>query len=186
MNMTSIIAKTDKPISFKKFLKKYAKKEDEFRYEWNNGQVEKSGGIYQSKLLIQRNLLQMFVKTPAFKNGGMLISAGKIQTSNSLRYPDFAFYTSEQIANFSDLNDEIPLWVGEVVSKVDTVVVMQTRLEDYFNSGVKVVWQILPRLEKVYVYTSFIEATVSTNKTICSGSPAIEDFNIAAQDIFTK
>lgn len=174
-------------ISLEQFLEEYSDKEDGYKYEWNDGKIEKTHAMNQTQQLIFRNLLQLFVKTSVFKNRGILTSEVSMKTSEKqLRKPDLAIFSNEQVLSFDDNNSTVAAWVAEVISDNDNINTVELKLKEYFDAGVQVVWHIFPNLKRVYVYTSTTEVKICMGKTICSGSPAIEDFNIAAQDIFAK
>ena len=47
-------------ISIEEFLEKYRKGKDGFKYEWNNGIIEKTTAMKQNELYISQNLIEFF------------------------------------------------------------------------------------------------------------------------------
>jgi hypothetical protein len=77
-------------------------------------------------------------------------------------------------------------WIAEIIKNDDTFSRTVFRLDEYFSSGVNVVWHIFPENETVYVYTAADEVQICRGEKICSGAPAVVDFEITAKDIFRK
>lgn len=61
-----------------------------------------------------------------------------------------------------------------------------TKLNEYFNAGVQVVWQVIPVTETVKVYTSPKNVTICSDSDICSAAPVLADFQIPAHQVFGK
>jgi signal transduction histidine kinase len=62
-------------ITLEKFLERYTNREDSFKYEWNNGTIEKKDRTMnrdQTKIL--QKLMRLFAKTKAYQSGGELIN----------------------------------------------------------------------------------------------------------------
>ena len=174
------------PISKEDFLREYSDMEDGYKYEWNNGAVEKTTAMDQYQFFIQNILFRLFIKTKMFQRGGLLTSEGNMDTSpTQMRRPDLAAYTKEQLENMKKGENQIAPWVAEVISTNDNINKVNGKLEEYFNAGVQVVWHIFPDSKQVYVYTAIDKVTICRGKTICSGAPAIEGFELSADDLFS-
>lgn len=180
-----IAGRQPRRISLAEFLRQYSDKEDGYKYEWNNGAVEKTNAMnqYQSRLFFLLN--RLFLNTMAFKNGGGLISETDMATSeNQLRRPDIAYYSGEQIAKMEPGENQIAPWLAEVISPTDNADKINEKMEEYFRAGVQVVWHIFPASSQVYVYTAPDQVTICRGKTMCSGAPALPDFEISAEELF--
>lgn len=176
---------SDSDISLEEFLRLYSDIEDEFKYEWNNGKIEKTKGMNQTQFAIIRILSLLFHKTKTAKEGGLFVQEGDMKTSKTqLRKPDLAIYFSSQEKGYINGENQIAPWVGEIISDTDNINRVNKKLHEYFRAGVKVVWHIFPILEEVYVYTASDKVKICRNKTICSAKPALNDFEISANDIF--
>jgi Uma2 family endonuclease len=191
--MTTLIAKMpNKPksaprqITLEQFLVKYDNLEDGLKYEWNNGVVEKTKAMSQQQFFILAILNRLFVRTKLFLEGGMLIVEGDMSTSEyQLRRPDVAIYTAEQLLSMRRKINQIAPWVAEVISPTDNADRINEKLEEYFNAGVQVVWHIYPTSQKVDVFTSVDHVKICRGKTICSAAPALNDFEITAEELFS-
>lgn len=170
--------------TLEKFLKWMP--EDGFKYEWNNGTIEKSPKmITQATFFIFKNLNRKFVKTAMFADGGEMIAEAQTMTSISqLRIPDLAFFTSKQIKLAASGDLQTPDFAIELVSENDKHRKILEKLDEYFNAGIQVVWLISPELRTVYVYRSPVDVEVCRGKKICSAAPALPDFEISVDDIF--
>ncbi len=180
---------TKKPrkISLATFLERYSNMEDGFKYEYNQGIIEKTKTMNQDQALIEDALLRAFITTQFFKEGGAIFFEKDIKTSlEHLRRPDVAIFTAKQTRVMSNDNMQIPVWVAEVISESDNINRVNKKLDEYFNAGVKVVWHIFPENKTVYVYTAADEVQICRGEKMCSGSPAIPDFGITAKHIFAK
>lgn len=80
--------------------------------------------------------------------------------------------------------NQISSWVVEIISTNDQVNLINQKLDEYFQAGVHVVWHIFPDSKQVYVYTSPEQVTICRGKTICSAAPALEDLELAAEELF--
>ena len=127
-------------ISLDMFYRHYNDREDGYKYEWNNGTVEKRPRMKQAELHIYNNLLRLFMQTHAFQEGAML--AGEVETMTTafqLRKPDIAFFTKKQIYEGREGVDFIPDFAIEVISNSDIMIDVENKLIEYFKAGVKVV-----------------------------------------------
>ncbi|MBK9016016.1 MAG: Uma2 family endonuclease [Saprospiraceae bacterium] len=102
------------------------------------------------------------------------------------RRPDIAWFTDEQIALAKHGVKPMPLFVIEVISTKDQMNLVEDKMENYRAAGVKVVWQIFPKFEKVHVYAgeNLDSMTVCKGDRLCSAAPALPDFVMAAKDVF--
>ena len=172
-------------VSKARFLKEYADREDGYKYEWNDGIVEKYQGMNQQQAEIYFLLMAYFQKTEASKTGGGLITeTDMLTTSNQLRRPDISFYTGEQRRLMKQGENQIAPWVAEVISPSDNANKINSKLDEYFLAGVQVVWHIFPESKQVYVYTSPESVTICRGQTVCSAAPALPDLVISAEVLF--
>jgi Uma2 family endonuclease len=174
-----------RPISLEQFLLKYSNCEDGYKYEWNKGTIEKTKAMNQRQAIMQAIMLRYFIKTEMFKAGGLFTAETDMQTSiTQLRRPDLAIYTEAQVELIKKGENQIAVWVAEVISPTDNVNRINFKLDEYFLAGVQVVWHIFPESKQVYVYTSSENVKICKGKTICSAVPAVEGFEISAEELF--
>lgn len=177
--------KMNTPISLKAFLNDFSDKEDENKYEWNDGLVEISESMNQEHTAIFILLMRIFAKTKAFAEGGGLTTETDMFTSETqLRRPDIAFFTGNQVEQMKKGENQIAPWVAEVISKTDNFNKADLKVDEYFKAGVEVVWQIVPSSKKIYVFSSPEEVQVCRGETICSAKPALEGLEIKAEELF--
>ena len=104
----------------------------------------------------------------------------------TLRCPDLAFLTKEQIRE-SDLDSNpIAAFVIELISPTDQVYAMKKKLQEYFTAGVQVVWYIYPSLRQVEVYHSPKQVAIGTDDDVCSAAPAVDDLSITPRQLFAQ
>ncbi len=179
--------KTKRLITLEAFHNLYDNREDDYKYEWCDGVVEKTPRtMNRSQLLIVHNLSRLFLQTAAFQNQGELEREVKmfLPKANRSRVADLAYLTPAQIRETDDIRPGISEFVIEIISKNDKAHDIQEKLDEYFADGIKVVWHIYPKLKLVEVHTSPDTVKICRGAVICSAAPVLSDFNIAAQDLF--
>lgn len=179
--------KAKRLITIETFHRLYDNREDDYKYEWHNGIVEKKPRtMNRSQLFIVQKLTRLFLNTMAFQQQGELEREVKmfLPKANRTRVADVAYLTAEQVRETDDIRPGISDFVIEIISKNDKAHDVQEKLEEYFADGIKVVWHIYPKLNLVEVYTTPDNVKICRGAAICSAAPVLPDFNIAAQDIF--
>ncbi len=181
------VTKPQTKVSFPVFLKKYNNRADGFKYEWNDGIVEKSPAMTTRELFIIDCLFRLFVKTKAFELGGILTTeVEQWTTSAKYRKPDLAYFTKAQILEGKNEKEPLSEFMVEIISKNDQINMVNDKVLEYFNAGVKVVWLIFPMQKMVHVYTSPIDIKICKNEIVCSAETVIKGFSIKASDIFAE
>jgi len=181
---------TGKPVRRGRFdtLEKFIrwKPEDGYKYEWNNGIIEKSPKmVTPATFFIVDKLVRLAQTTTAYSRGGQLITEpGTMTSATQLRIPDMGFYTQEQIATARKGGFPMPAFAIEFVSDHDAYKKVLRKLDEYFQAGVRVVWLVFPELERVYVHTSPVDVTICQGSRVCSAAPVANDFQIAAAELF--
>jgi Uma2 family endonuclease len=172
-------------LTLEQFRRRYSNREDGYKYEFNNGIIEKSLSLMTVRQFhIVDNLIENFRETVAFKSGGRLASKIEQITSNSqLRRPDLAYLTRSKIQTEDESASE---FVIKIISPTDNYLKVKKKLREYFKAGVRVVWQIIPEEQSAHVFTSPTQVTICEGETLCSAAPVVPDFQIAAKDIFVK
>lgn len=172
-------------LSKEDFLQEYAKKEDGYKYEWNDGAIEKTNAMNQYQSTIFFLLNRLFLDTTAFKSGGGLITETDVNTSEvQLRRPDISYFTGAQIEKMKEKENQVPPFLIEVISPTDRAEDVNKKLEEYFRAGVQVVWHIFPESQKVDVYASPDEVAICRGKAVCSAAPVIPDLEVEAASLF--
>ena len=178
-----------KTVSWEAFQRKYLTREDAYKYEWVDGQVEKTKSAMDPRqFFIQDNLTKLFNRL--FFNGkvtGQLIAEGDMFFANNHRRPDLAYLDAGQIALMAQGGQTTPQFLIEIISTNDQINLLHKKMRDYRNAGVQVVWHILPELEEVHVFTGKLlkKSQVCMGGDLCSAAPVLPDFCLSAKDIFT-
>jgi Uma2 family endonuclease len=160
---------------------------DGYKYEWNDGELIKFEKMNKKHLKLLKKLARLFLTTQAHADGGELIYEQDVMlTGLQLRRPDLAFFSASQIENSDVQNAEepIPAFAIEIISTTDQILLVKSKLKQYFDHGVRVVWLIYPEEKLVEVYTDFKQVKICSEKDICSAKPVLDDFEIAAEDLF--
>lgn len=159
--------------------------EDGYKYEWNDGELIQFTNMKKKHLKLIRLLSRLFLKTKAHLIGGELIAEQDVQLSGiQLRRPDLAFFSNEQIEIADEDEEQIPEFFIEIISTFDQIQKVELKITEYFKAGVKVVWNIIPEQQLVYVYTSRRNAKICIEDDICSASPILPDFEIKVSELF--
>ena len=178
------LQKQPRRISIEKFLEKYRKGKNGFKYEWNNGIIEKTTAMKQNEIFIIENLITFFCRMQPQPNGFLTPEIETWTTDVQWRKPDLAYFTRDQIRNGHKGNKAVPPFVIEVISEFDPINTVNDKVIEYFNAGVKVVWHIFPNQRMVYVFTSIKNITVCLDEDVCSAEAAISGYRMSVNDIF--
>ena len=175
-------------ISWEVFEKDYLTREDEWKYEWVDGIIEKTKRVmYPYQYHILYNLRQLFrgLFNKGKVSGSFEAETDVFLTNKIHRRPDISYFTKEQVAQMGHGQTAIPEFVVEVVSKTDLHVKQNLKMKNYREAGVKVVWQIFSETEEVEA-TRGRASIIKSGNEICSASPVLPDFKISVKDIFKK
>ena len=173
-------------ITLEKFLERYTNREDPFKYEWNNGIIEKKNRtMNRNQFLIIRALQNLFDTTLAKKEGGLITPEVDmyLPTVNRTRRTDLAYLSNQQMEESRDGIPSVCPFAIEVISKNDQINEVEEKIIEYFENSVEVVWVIFPKVKKVEVYTSIRDIKICFGDDMCSSMPVMPDFNISVNDI---
>ena len=188
VSSSSLRTPKNRTLTFEGFLKKYSSVEDGYKYEWNNGVVEKYPKMLtKEQLHILRNLNRFFSTTESYTNGGEFVQEFVTMTTKTqMRLPDICYLSAKDNLDCDRGAYVITPFAIEVVSTNDKVNELNAKTREYFNAGVKVVWHIFPEIEMVAVYTAPLAVKLCEGETLCSAETVIPGFIIQAQNIFRK
>ena len=178
--------KLPKKISIETFLRKYRKGGPGEKYEFNNGIIEKTEAMKFREQYLAFNIINHFERTKAAKKGAKLVQELEVWTSEvQWRKPDLCLVTLEQTRAAYDGFEPMPAFVIEVISPNDKITMVKSKVNEYFDAGVEVIWLIFPHNQSVEVYLSNSkQIEICTGDMVCSVEPFIEGFKIKASDIF--
>ena len=78
----------------------------------------------------------------------------------------------------------VPHLCVEVVSPNDTADEQETKLEEYFQAGVPLVWVVYPRQERVYVYDSPTQVRRLSRADTLDGGTVLPGFQLSLAELF--
>jgi Uma2 family endonuclease len=162
-----------------------ARLDDVFVYEFNDGILEPTRSMQQKEERILSCIESYFDQTAAARTGGKLRAEVDVWlTDKQMRRPDIAYYTAEQRRQMGNGERVIPSFVIEIVSDNDDTIKDVRKVKEYFETGVSVVWWVLPQLEMVYVYTSAKASLIGFGTDSLSAAPAIPDLTLTVEALF--
>jgi Uma2 family endonuclease len=171
-------------LTLEDFYAQYDSVEDGFKYEFNNGIIEKTNAMKFNELYIYSNLLFVFNQTDAFQKRDILVAELNQKTGlKKIRKPDIAYIKAKNIKTDTDVMSE---FVVEIISDNEEKNHVSRKIREYFSAGVKVFWIISPEFEMVEIYTSPKDVQICTGDDVCSAALAIDGFELTVADIFRK
>lgn len=110
----------------------------------------------------------------------------KLQTDpDKVRAPDVAFITKERLPkDLEGYGEMAPDLVVEVISPNEYAVDVQTKLSQYLQAGVRLVWLVYPRTKSVVVHRSMTDVTVLMADDELTGGDVLPGFSCKVADIF--
>jgi Uma2 family endonuclease len=160
---------------------------DGWKYEWNKGIIEiNEVNMTAKERKIVKAITRAFIKTEAFENGDEIFPETdcEFHVLDTMRRPDLAYFTNEQIEASWNGEQPVPPFVIELISKNDKFAAITHKIDEYFSVGVQCVWYIHPEQERVYVYTSPTEVHICTGDILCSAAPALPEFSLSPNQLF--
>jgi Uma2 family endonuclease len=178
-------------ISWEAFKKMYLDREDGFKYEWLNGTIEKTERTMdKTQFYIINNLINHFTSYKIkHQIDGQLITEGDVFFLDKHRRPDMAYFTIEQIELAADDKlDSAPEFVIEIISPTDNINRVNTKIGNYRDAKVKVVWHIFPESKEIHVYgqNNLDTVYIKRGDMICSADSVLPDFKMTVSDIFKR
>jgi Uma2 family endonuclease len=106
------------------------------------------------------------------------------------RRPDAAFVSYARWAKtrpmvLANAWDVVPDLAVEVVSPTDAMVEVLEKVREYFQSGVQLVWLVLPSERMIYVYQTLTQIRVLTHADVLEGGAIIPGFQFPVAALFT-
>ena len=152
--------------------------------------VEKPMGFKESMLAVYLgSLLNVFVRPGNLglvtaPDGTVRLWAGRV------RIPDLAFFSWDRIPGRRVPREPIPTLAPdlaiEILSASNTVREMELKRQDYFNVGVRLVWEIDPVARTVHVYTAPDQRTTLNEGDTLVGDPVLPGFQLPLRELFAE
>ena len=107
------------------------------------------------------------------------------------RKPDVAFvpysrWPEHQPMPDTNAWDVLPDLCVEVISPSDMADEIETKLNDYFEAGVRLVWVVYPRQERFYVYDSPSQIRRLTRADTLDGGTVLPGFTLPLAELFPQ
>lgn len=155
------------------------------RFEFVEGRMIEKEGMKQNEIFIVRFLTRLFCKTNAFNNNDYLgAELDSYISDKRKRIPDIAYFTAEQVENARKGERFNTDFAIEILSPNEVFQDIEEKIQDYFDSGTKLVWYISPKQQQIYVYTSPTDVKIIKGEDICSAEPVFSDFSFPVKEMF--
>ncbi|MBC7891453.1 MAG: Uma2 family endonuclease [Sphingobacteriaceae bacterium] len=154
-------------------------------YEFVRGRIIEKEAMKQDELDLADFLIRHFMETPQFKQRHVLYpELDSYVDGTRRRRPDLAYFTAEQRQLIRQHERVNTLFAIEILSDSETYEDILEKIQDYFDGGAELVWYIIPKRRKIYVYTSPDDIKVYKNAEIISAAPLLPDFQFSVADLF--
>ena len=177
--------KIPRKISIETFLRKYRKGGAGIKYEFNKGIIEKTDSMRFGEQYIADNIQKAFELTQASAEGSRLVQELEIWTArDQWRKPDICLITPAQIKAAASGKEPVPVFIIEVISKNDAILVVKDKVFEYFKAGVQMLWHVFPHNNKVEIYYSAYKSETFEGDQICSAEAVVPGFKMTASSVF--
>jgi Uma2 family endonuclease len=152
--------------------------------------VEKGMGYIESVLAIAIGVfLHDFVRPR--KLGFVTGEAGTVQLMAGLvRIPDVAFTSADRLPRRrlpkKPIPNLVPNLAVEVLSASNTKAEMAVKRQEYFSTGVQLVWEVDAIARTVAVYTTPDQVTVLTEADTLTGGDVLPGFTLRLSELFAE
>ncbi len=95
--------------------------------------------------------------------------------------PDFSWLSPDQMTALPPISASrpitvCPVFVGEILSRTDSIQALQRKMEHYISNGALMAWLIDPYARRVYVYLPDAEPVELLDPEVVSGEPVLLGF----------
>jgi Uma2 family endonuclease len=152
--------------------------------------VEKAMGYRESLLAVAiAAMLREFVR--AHKLGLVTGSDGTMQLFAGLvRIPDVAFVSWDRLPGKRVPKEPVPHLAPnlavEVLSLTNTPKEMARKRREYFQAGVRLIWEVDPERRQVSVYTDPDRVTILTEADTLDGGEVLPGFTLVLRELFAE
>jgi Uma2 family endonuclease len=167
---------------FEQWQRQYA---HEGSYEFVRGRIIEKKEMKQAEYLILKFLTRLFAQTNAYRSGDELTpEMDSYVDATRKRRPDLAYFTLEQILETGKGIRQKTRFAIEILSDSESYENVLEKIQDYFDAGAELVWYIVPKQKKIYVYTSPDESKAYKGADIILAAPVVPDFQFTVADLF--
>jgi len=107
-----------------------------------------------------------------------------------VRIPDVAYMSWDRLPGrrrpTKPIPEIYPDIAVEILSESNTKKEMEKKRDDYFRTGVKLVWEIDPDERSITVYTSPDDSTVLTGEKLVDGGDALPGYTLSLPRLFAE
>ncbi|GAB3641558.1 Uma2 family endonuclease [Spirosoma arcticum] len=154
-------------------------------YEFVSGQIIPKPAIKQNEADIADFLLRQFIQTPQFAQKHTLLPELDAYVDlTRRRRPDLTYFSEEQRQAIRRGEKVKTLFAIEILSDSETYDDILDKLEDYFDGGAQLVWYIIPKRQKIFVYTSPDDSKTYKGQDVISASPVVPELQFILADMF--
>ncbi len=188
INTPSMIIEKQKLVSWREFENKYLTREDNFKYEWVNGLIEKTPrNMDQKQQFLYTNLSDFLtdLRLKGQANGRLLAEVDTFFMDKTHRRPDIAYFSDMQLKKMAQEINQVPKFVVEVISNKDQINLVHEKMQNYRDAEVEIIWHIFPLLNEIHVYNG-LTMSICKGNMLCSAEPVIPNFKLSVNQIFKK
>lgn len=154
-------------------------------YEFVRGRIIEKKEMKQAEYLVLKFLTRLFARTTAYERGDELTPEMDSHVDETRkRRPDLAYFTLEQIQQTGSGIRQKAQFAIEILSDSESHQDVLDKIQDYFDGGVQLVGYVVPKQQKIYVYTSPDESKAYKGTDIISAAPVLPDFQFMVADLF--
>lgn len=154
-------------------------------YEFVRGRIIEKKDMKQLEAILIKFLARIFIKTSAFQRGDELYQEMDSYVDETRkRRPDLAYFTLEQIGETGNGIRQKTRFAIEILSDSESHQDVLDKIQDYFDGGAQLVWYVVPKQQKIYVYTSPDESKAYKGTDVISAAPVLPDFQFTVADLF--
>lgn len=155
-------------------------------FEFLDGKIIQKESMKQDEAFIASFLLRTFMQTIAFQKGDMLLPELDSYVSETRkRVPDLTYFTAEEIQQMRQKIRVKSKFAIEILSDSESFEDVLEKVQDYFDAGGQLVWYIVPKYQRIYVYQNPKESRVYEGADVVSASPVINDFQFEVSQMFS-
>lgn len=154
-------------------------------YEFVRRRIIEKDSMKQVEYFLIKFLTRLFATTAAYRQGDELTPEMDSYVDDfRKRRPDLAYFTSEQIEATRTGTWQSTRFAIEILSDPESHEDVLEKIQDYFDDGAVLVWYLVPKRRKIYVYTSPDELRVFKGTERISAAPLLPDFAFGVDEVF--
>ncbi len=154
-------------------------------YEFVRGRIIEKKEMKQDEFFIIKFLTRLFAQTVAYREGDELTPEMDSYIDDvRKRRPDLGYFTMSQIMATRTGNLVKSRFAIEILSDSEYHQDVLDKIQDYFDGGAQLVWYIVPKQQRIYVYTAPGESKAYKGADVISAAPVVPDFQFTVADLF--